>query len=94
MSETLSETLSDETGWPTVPRTFLALDPQEHSLERSRVVLLPVPYDATTSYRSGARDGPAAIIEASRQMEDYAFSISPAESHPAGGAVLCSAATA
>ncbi len=60
-----------ETPWPTVPRTFLALDPQEHSLERSRVVLLPVPYDATTSYRSGARDGPAAIIEASRQMEDY-----------------------
>ncbi|MCI0888218.1 MAG: agmatinase [Chloroflexi bacterium] len=60
-----------ETSWPTVPRTFLALDPDEHSLERARVVLLPVPYDATTSYRSGARDGPAAIIEASRQMEDY-----------------------
>ena len=58
-------------GWPTVPRTFLALDPQEHSLERSRVVLLPVPYDATTSYRAGARDGPAAIVEASRQMEDH-----------------------
>ena len=58
-------------GWPTVPRTFLALDPQEHSLERSRVVLLPVPYDATTSYRAGTRDGPAAIVEASRQMEDH-----------------------
>ncbi len=55
-----------ETSWPTVPRTFLALDPHEHRLERSRVVLLPVPYDATTSYRAGARAGPAAIIEASR----------------------------
>ena len=53
-----------ETSWPTVPRTFLALDPHEHALERSRVVLLPVPYDATTSYRTGARDGPAAIVAA------------------------------
>ena len=43
-----------EAGWPTTPNTFLALDPQEHSLERARVVLLPVPYDATTSYRGGA----------------------------------------
>ncbi len=60
-----------ETSWPTVPRTFLALDPHEHRLERARVVLLPVPYDATTSYKPGARHGPAAIIEASRQMEDY-----------------------
>ena len=60
-----------QAGWPTVPHTFLALEPQEHTLERSRVVLLPVPYDATTSYRAGARDGPAAILNASRQMEDY-----------------------
>ena len=60
-----------EASWPTVPNTFLALDPREHSLERARVVLLPVPYDATTSYRGGARDGPSAIIQASRQMEDY-----------------------
>ena len=42
--------------WPTTPNTFLALDPDEHSLAKSRVVVLPVPYDATTSYRSGARD--------------------------------------
>jgi agmatinase len=57
--------------WPTTPNTFLALDPERHSLDASRVVLLPAPYDATTSYRGGARDGPASIIRASRQMEDF-----------------------
>lgn len=57
--------------WPTLPNTFLALPAEEHTLERSAVVVLPVPYDATTSYRGGSREGPAAIIRASRQMEDY-----------------------
>ena len=53
------------------PDTFLALDPAEHTLDRSRIVVLPAPYDGTASYRSGARDGPLAIIRASAQMEDY-----------------------
>ena len=57
--------------WPTTPSTFLALDPSEHSLERSRWVILPVPYEATTSYRKGTQAGPAAIIRASAEMEDY-----------------------
>ena len=57
--------------WPTKPATFLALDPKGHSLERSRVVLIPVPYDATTSYRGGTREAPSAIIAASAEMEDY-----------------------
>ena len=35
----------------------------------ARVVLLPVPFDATTSYGKGAADGPAAIREASRQVD-------------------------
>ena len=34
-------------------------------------MVIPVPYDATTSYRGGARDGPAAIIAASRHLEEY-----------------------
>ncbi len=59
------------TDWPVIHQTYLGLDPAEHSLTRSRVVLLPVPYDATTSYRSGSRDGPDAILKASRDMEEY-----------------------
>ena len=61
-------------GLPThafTPSNFLALGPEQSRLEASRVVVLPVPYDAATSFRSGARDGPRAIIEASRHLEDF-----------------------
>ena len=57
-----------------VPRhwnTFLDVPPIDVAPADARVVLLPVPYDSTTSYRTGARDGPASIINASRQLEDY-----------------------
>ena len=37
--------------------------------EDARVVLVPVPFDATTSYRKGASRGPLAIVEASRQID-------------------------
>ncbi len=33
------------------------------------VVLLPVPFDATCSYSTGTAEGPAAILEASRQVD-------------------------
>jgi arginase family enzyme len=35
------------------------------------VVILPVPYEATTSFGGGTGGGPAAIIEASRYIELY-----------------------
>ena len=35
----------------------------------SACVLLPVPFEATTSYRPGTKDGPRAILEASRQVD-------------------------
>jgi len=45
------------------------------------VVVLPVPYDSTTSYNPGARNGPHAIIQASRNMElyDEELGITPAD---------------
>lgn len=46
--------------------------PEEYShWEGAQVVLLPVPYDLTASYRPGARRGPQAILEASPQLELY-----------------------
>lgn len=39
--------------------------------EKSRVVILPVPYEATTTYGKGTKEGPKAIIDASRNMELY-----------------------
>lgn len=56
---------------PWVPRNFLALPEEQSALAHSRVVLLPVPYDSTTSFRTGARYGPEAIIQASAGLEDY-----------------------
>ena len=54
-----------------IPSNFLSLPEEQSSLGASKVVVLPVPYDSTTSYRPGARDGPNAIIEASYNLEDY-----------------------
>ena len=53
------------------PRTFLGLPPALSDYASARVALLPVPYDATTSYRAGTRDGARAIIDASAQIELY-----------------------
>jgi agmatinase len=39
--------------------------------EEARVVLLPVPFDATTSYGNGTAAGPAAIYQASMQVDLY-----------------------
>ncbi len=53
------------------PVNFASLDEEYASFERSRVVVLPVPYDSTVTARAGTRDGPRAIIEASADMELY-----------------------
>jgi len=37
--------------------------------EDARVVVVPVPWEATVSYGSGTADGPAAILKASRQVD-------------------------
>ena len=39
--------------------------------DEARVVLIPVTYDLTTSYGTGARHGPLALLRASGQMELY-----------------------
>ena len=43
----------------------------ECSLRDSLFVVVPVPYDLTSTYQPGSRRGPAAIIEASANMELY-----------------------
>jgi agmatinase len=40
-----------------------------HSADEAAVVLLPVPFEATTSYGGGAAQGPDAILGASRQVD-------------------------
>jgi len=53
------------------PALFLGLSPEECSLDRARVAVIPAPFDQTTSYLPGTRFGPAAILNASRQVEFY-----------------------
>jgi len=53
------------------PRLFLGLRPPESRLATARVAVIPAPFDQTTSYLPGTRFGPAAILEASRQVELY-----------------------
>lgn len=40
-----------------------------HSADEALVVLVPVPFEATTSYGGGTSQGPRAILEASRQVD-------------------------
>ena len=46
--------------------------PEEYSaLEHASIVVIPVPYDRTSTWLKGADKGPSAIIEASAHMELY-----------------------
>jgi len=48
---------------------FLGFTNEDARYDRARVVVVPVAYDATASYKSGTKYGPAAIIAASREIE-------------------------
>jgi N1-aminopropylagmatine ureohydrolase len=54
---------------PGTPQTFLGIPPLEPA--DAQALILPVPFEETTSYGIGTANGPAAIIDASRQVELY-----------------------
>jgi agmatinase len=58
--------MSEET-----PFNFCGLPDKFSTLKNSAVVLLPVPFDETSTWLKGADRGPDAIIEASRHLELY-----------------------
>lgn len=51
------------------PYNFGGLEKQNY--RSSKIVIVPVPYESTTYYISGTKEGPWAIINASRHMELY-----------------------
>ncbi len=57
-----------------------------HSPDDAGVIVLPVPFEATTSYGSGAANGPAAILAASRQVD--LFDVETGRPYQAGIAML------
>jgi agmatinase len=50
---------------------FLKLEPARCVWNDAGVVILPIPYEATTSWGVGTREGPEAILRASRYIELY-----------------------
>lgn len=55
--------MSDET------TIFLGSEIEQPELEQARFHILPIPFERTVSYGGGTGKGPAAIIEASHQLE-------------------------
>lgn len=53
------------------PDNFLELHDDFSNYRNSNAVILPFPYEKTTSYVKGASKGPDAIIKASVQIESY-----------------------
>lgn len=59
------------TGWLGSSQNFLGLDEPWCHPDQAGVYVLPAPYEHTSSYILGSDRGPAAIIEASQQVELY-----------------------
>lgn len=51
--------------------SFAGLPEEFSDFETSKIVILPVPFDKTTTYSQGTDKGPEALIEASRNIELY-----------------------
>jgi agmatinase len=64
-----------------IPYNFLGLPDELSNYAKASAAVLPIPYDLTLSYLGGARLGPQAIIDASRQVETYDddFGLEPCE---------------
>lgn len=53
----------------TQPGQFGGVLPEPRTFDESAAVILPVPFDRTTSYVSGTRNGPRELLAASTQVE-------------------------
>lgn len=53
------------------PLNFMGLSEDLAAYDKARAAVLCVPYEATTTYGHGTGQGPAAILEASQQVELY-----------------------
>ena len=51
--------------------TYAGIPEQFAKLEQAKIVLIPVPFDGTSTIQKGAEKGPEAFLNASRNMELY-----------------------
>lgn len=52
-------------------KTYAGIPAEYSKLDQSKIVLIPVPYDGTSTWQKGADKGPDAFLEASENMELY-----------------------
>jgi len=52
-------------------KTYAGIPEEYAKLEQAKIVLIPVPYDGTSTWQKGADKGPTAFLEASENMELY-----------------------
>ncbi len=52
-------------------KTYAGIPEKYAALETAEVVIIPVPYDGTSTWQKGADKGPEAFLEASENMELY-----------------------
>lgn len=52
-------------------KTYAGIGDEFANAETSKIVLIPVPYDGTSTWGKGADKGPSAFLHASEQMELY-----------------------
>ncbi len=52
-------------------KTYAGIEEQYAQLINSKIVLIPVPYDGTSTWQKGADKGPKAFLDASENMELY-----------------------
>jgi agmatinase len=52
-------------------KTYAGIPEEYSKLESSKIVLIPVPYDGTSTWQKGADKGPEAFLNASENMELY-----------------------
>ena len=55
----------------TTKRTYAGIPENFGRLDAAAIVLIPVPYDGTSTWGKGADKGPEAFLEASENMELY-----------------------
>ena len=54
-----------------INNNFLAIEDKYSNFKDSKIVILPIPYEATTSYGKGTSKGPSAILKASHYVEFF-----------------------
>lgn len=52
-------------------KNYAGISDEFAQLEKSKIILIPVPYDGTSTWGKGADKGPDAFLEASENMEMY-----------------------